>query len=148
MTTSHAIDQAIEALEHSLNATRIPGELSDWLGPVQSALAQTRHVLRGEAAPRHRRDFAEIAKNPTFKPKQEQLRSEDEALLASIVDTESLASQAGEMLTRSHGQLEDVTMLEEIGERLHAIVIRLRSQEQAIDTWVMESVNRDEGVSG
>ena len=64
------IDSAIDSLQSAIQETRVPGELEQWLSPVRDALAQIRRVLRGEAAPRHRRDYSQIAKEVSLRKKK------------------------------------------------------------------------------
>jgi hypothetical protein len=143
--SSAAIDQAIEELQRAAEATRVPGELRDWLEPMQAALARVRRVLSGELLPRHRHDFHQIAKEFSLVPKVEQLKQEDADLLATTLQAEALAAKAAVILDRSGDQEEDVESLTELGTLAHSLVLRLRAQEQAIDTWFVEALNRDEG---
>lgn len=142
------LDGAIDQLQAAIQQTRVPGELDDWLKPVSDALQHVKSLLLNDGMPRHRRDFTQISEDPALIPKVDQLKAEDQEILKTVEQATSLAERAASVLARSHGQEEEVNTLTQLSQLAHDIVIRLRSQEEAIDTWFLESVNRDEGVSG
>lgn len=142
------LDRAIDELQSSVEATRVPGELTQWLTPVQQALMRVHQALADESLRRHRADFKDIVLDVSLVPKVQQLEAEDHDLWATVQRAEALAAKASAILEKSHSQDEHVATVTELGELVHSLVIRLRAQEQAIDTWFLESINRDEGVSG
>jgi len=145
---SSVFDEVVARLEQVLCATRVPGELLDWIEPVRDSLRQSRHLVKEESMPRHKLAFIEMGKEDlSLQPRIEQLREEDSAILAEILRAEELATAIRRRLDASEGKVEERAKTDELFELGQTIVLRLKKQEQDIRTWLMEAFQRDRGVA-
>jgi hypothetical protein len=126
----------------------VPGELVAWADAVQQAYRQLGLDLRLEIDENHPGDFAQIgSEDSDLLRRVEQLLEEDDHLLAcSQLFSTRLQRLCGasERAEPHEGKLDEL-VAEIVAEGL-ALVIRIRKQQQALKTWLMESFQRDTGI--
>jgi benzoyl-CoA reductase/2-hydroxyglutaryl-CoA dehydratase subunit BcrC/BadD/HgdB len=146
---SHEIDSLLFHLELCLETPVVPGELPSWSAATRQAAEALAEALQNEIHENHPDDFAEISnQDPDLLRQVEQLRAEDTKLLQQYEEFAGKISRFRERAERAEpheSKLDE--QLSEIVEEGLALVIRIRTQQQAISTWLMESFQRDTGVA-
>jgi hypothetical protein len=139
---------ALTAFETSLSTPIISGELAAWVGEAQKAWEEASAQIHFNVKHVHPRQFEEMAEeDPELLPKIEMLKAEDAAI-------EQERQRIGVMVARDAQHVpklepdeakaqKHVQML--IDEGL-AFIARVRKQEVAIQTWLVEAFNRDRGA--
>lgn len=144
----HAFDEALKAFESALEVPFVPGELERWIDAVEGAFTQVRPRLQRRLQHAHPDEFAEIGEaDPGLIRRVEQMREEDAALreeTAELADRITALRSAITSVEPDEARVE--TMLETFIEQALQFVIRVRKQEQAVRTWLMEAFNRDRGT--
>jgi hypothetical protein len=139
---------ALASFETRLSTPIISGELAGWMGEVQKAWVGASSQIGASLSRLHPGQFEQIAQqDQEMFPQIERLKVEDEAIAAE-------RERIGNMVLRD---AQHVPKLEPdegkakkhvqnlIDEGL-ALVTRVRKQEVAIETWLMEAFNRDRGA--
>lgn len=139
---------ALAALETCLSTPILSGELVAWVAEVKKAWEVASAEIRENVTNLHPTQFEEMAEeDQELLPQIEQLKAEDEAIEA---DRERI----GQMVERD---AQHVPKLEpdEAKAQKHvqnliddglAFVQRVRKQEVAVSTWLVEAFNRDRGA--
>ena len=96
----------------------------------------------------HAEEFAAIVEEDAgLLARVEQLKKEDSGIIQQFADPSRRAERLAELAWRcepDEGQVrEDVSRLVELGL---SFVIRVRTQETAISTWLLEAFDRDRGT--
>jgi hypothetical protein len=142
------LKSALAALETCLSTPILSGELAGWVGEVQKAWEVASAEIRDNVNNLHPTQYEEMAEeDQELLPQIEQLKAEDEAIEA---DRERI----GQMVERD---AQHVPKLEpdEAKAQKHvqnliddglAFVQRVRKQEVAVSTWLVEAFNRDRGT--
>ena len=139
----------LKRLEDQLETPVIPGELVEWLQTTERLLSYLRIALPEESDRRHENLLSEIGdEDPGLIPRVEKMRIEDRRIVAeaerqlkivSAMSQHSASLEPAEARAK-HG-LENI-----ISDGLQ-LVIRIRKQEAAIETWYLEAFDRDRGVA-
>ncbi len=138
---------ALAALEAALETPLVPGDLVAWVTPIQQGFAPVGVYLRRQIERVHTHQFDRIKHEDLgLASRVEQLAEEDRELLQILADL----SQLSERLSAVSTAVEpDEAAIEPELQRLVdeglAFVIRVRKQESAIATWLVESLDRDRG---
>jgi hypothetical protein len=140
--------QSLSQLEACLETPRISGELPDWISAVQGAIAPVGDLLVRRMDDLHREEFAEIGEqDPDLLVRVENLKGEDRKIRKQLSNLSKHAVQLAKIAWRiepDEGQLrQHVTQVTELGVSL---VNRIRKQETAITTWLIEAFDRDRGT--
>jgi len=140
--------QQLEALETALGTPVISGELGDWVRAVRKAYEAAKRSLGEQLRLGHRRHFANILQQDLEMARQvEQLKEEDQAILEQMEEfgreIERLASLA-EAVGRHESRAQQFA--DEIVDKGLMLVARVRKQETALTTWLMEAYQRDRGT--
>ena len=146
---TEALQAKLESLEKHLETPVVPGEQFAWLRAADTALMEVGLALRTQIARAHPQQFAEIeTEDAELIRRVEQLQAEDREITESFrelqTEVEQLAQQA-DRIAPDEGPLEN--KVSRFADRALALVIQVRKQEQAIDTWTHEAFNRDRGVA-
>jgi hypothetical protein len=141
------LSEALTQAETALLTPVVSGELETWATTVQETtqLASERlpiylkHVLHPE--------YAEIAKtDPELLPRVEQLIAEDQSLL---VDQDAFRTEVNDFAKRaSHIKKDEAQVAAErskLEQKGLAIILRIKRQRAAADTWLAEAAYRDRG---
>jgi len=140
---------ALSQLETRLETPVIPGELPSWANAVEKACESVGDHLRHEIEDMHPAHYAQITREGSDLLRQvEQMREEDSQLC-------KLYETLGHKIHRFRTQSEQAEphecklneFLAEVVDEGLAFVIRVRRQELAVSTWLMEAFQRDSGVA-
>lgn len=148
MTSPDQTADALQRLEEQLELPYVSGNLQSWSENLQQLLQETNERLRAEIEQEHDRTFKTIIKNHGNLAQQvDKLRAEDQELLPAL---DSLRQQVDQFANNIDETVLARQQFEAKRERLVsdalAFVIRVRKQRAAIDTWLGEALQRDNGV--
>jgi hypothetical protein len=140
--------EALGRLETALGTPVLSGELTDWVQSVQRALDGCVRALRGEFDYGHPQQYADILQQDLEIARQvEQLKEEDRAILADVgrfgEELDHLAIVAKAVGRHESQAIEGANQVVQSGLML---VARVRKQQTAITTWLMEAYQRDQGT--
>lgn len=147
-TTEDELKNALAAFETSLATPVVSGELSEWLDAVKQTWAEVLAKAHYQVKHEHPRQFEQISKqDPELLSRVEQLQAED----AGIEHDRETLSQIVSRTTTHAPKLEpDEEKAQHHTKKLvdegMAFILRVRSQEVAIQTWFVEAFNRDRGA--
>jgi len=139
---------ALDVLETSIATPIVPGALATWLADVQHAWAEAAAQVHFHVKHLHPRQFEEIAQqDPELLPRIELLKAEDAAI----------EEERGKLSERVVRMVEHAPQLEPDEEKaqrhlkgmiddVSALILRVRKQTVALQTWYMEAFNRDGGA--
>jgi hypothetical protein len=150
MTTTKKLDSAAESLqrlEEHLELPYVSGELHDWSVRLQLLLSDASEQVSEEVVSEHGQAYDAIVKHHSnLRQQVDKLREEDPQILAALDSVRQSAERfaaidetvlAGQQLQPKREQL--------IQEGLTTI-LRIRRHRAAIDTWLGEALQRDNGV--
>lgn len=141
------LDEALWEFEQAVLSPVVPGELVSWTESATAATATLQQALKQRVSDDHPRVLDAIAEADTeLISRVEQLREEDTHLVESIAEVREAAD-------RMHSLADDVEPQEDVFSELldwfqtkaEGLAIRIKKQEQAIDTWYQEASQRDRG---
>ncbi len=150
MTTQRdtPLTEALAQLETTLERPVIPGELEAWAGEVRRAGEACAALLREQIQQRHAEQFSQITEDDhALVRRVEQIRTEDETIRKELDD---FLTEAGQLVveapTAEPDEAVETERIEAVRDKGLGLVIRIRKQELAIQTWLVESEWRDRGV--
>jgi hypothetical protein len=148
MGNEDQLRRSLSRLEACLETPLVSGELPYWVSLVQDAITPVGALLSQKMNDLHREEFAEIGQQaPDLLARVECLKEEDREIMKQLADLSRRAQQLGEIarcIEPDEGQArQDVTQLTEAGVSL---VNRIRKQETALTTWLIEAFDRDQGT--
>jgi hypothetical protein len=143
-----ALRDALTALETALDTPIISGELKDWVESVRKTLDAAAAALLAQFHQGHRQQFANILQQDLEMARQvEQLKEEDQAILQQMTELgrelDGLAAVAG-AVGRHESQAQAYES--QVVQAGLMFIARVRKQETAITTWLMEAFQRDRGT--
>jgi hypothetical protein len=138
---------ALTRLETALDTPVIAGALSDWVQSVQKAFGTAAGALRAHFKHGHRQQFANIMQQDLELARRvEQLKEEDAAIGEGLVQLlrdldclTTVATLVGQNESRAQEQADQF-----VNAGL-MFIARVRKQETAITTWLLEAFHRDQG---
>jgi hypothetical protein len=144
----HELREALTALETALDTPVISGELKDWVESVHKAFDAATAKLQVQFQQGHRRQFANILQQDLEMARQvEQLKEEDRAILQQMNEVSrelnglaAVAAAVGRHESRAQEYERQVVRAGQM------FIARVRQQETAITTWLMEAFQRDSGT--
>jgi len=139
--------QLLAELERALQTPLVPGELVRWSASVKKALDELLPALRETINEKHEKHFNEIvAQDEGMHAKVERMQQEDAAILQQLeqfkTQVENLQQSAEELEPEEQRLEESRQEMVDAGLKL---VLRTRSQEVAVETWLSEALARDRG---
>lgn len=143
-----ALHAALDKLEASVETPLVPGEAERWIESVEADYQVARSCVLDAIGERHPEQYTTIwQEDEGLARRIEQLREEDTAIREAA---ESLGRHVSGMKSAIAKVEPDEAKLQSALEALVAealrFIIRVRTLEQAIRTWVMEAFNRDRGT--
>lgn len=142
------LPEGLQAFEKALETPIVPGEVVAWTETVRQTCEALASPLRRALDERHRKVYGEIGEEePELLAKIEELIQEDE----EIRDTYDRLCFLVDRLIERGEELEPDEMRtahahEELVEEGLAFVIQVRKQELAVQTWLIEAFDRDNGT--
>lgn len=147
-TTKGRLLESLAELELALETPVVPGELERWTSAVEQALTVVEPLLVEVIEKEHSQNINQISQeDPGLLRVAAQLTEGDYESLQSL---KNLRHQVGRLATVAEVVEPDEARLEDplntfISAGLE-FIIHARKQEVALDTWMMEAINRDRGV--
>lgn len=150
MTTQQSIDglnESLSRLETALLTPVVSGELQSWATAAAQAAAELDRRLPQFLKTVLHRQVAEIAKSDAeLLSRVEQLVATDENLL---LEQAALSRKLSDFAKRAAGIKKDEKKVDPERERLEqegiALLLRIKKQRAAADTWLAEALYRDRG---
>jgi len=151
MSTMQKLDplaDTLERLERQLELPHISGELNSWAAESLKLLKELDRQVRWAVNSEHPRAFETIVKNQANLLQQvEKMRPEDQQLLEAL---EPVIRQAEQFALSMNETALAEQQFQPKRERLVndglSFILRMRRQQSAVDTWLRESMQRDNGV--
>jgi len=139
----------VTSFEESLSTPFASGEMADWAAKVKEAAESLLHVLRDDLPPLRQQQFdTMLGEDPALEPRVNEIRTCDSENVAHLERLhKQLHTVAGQADVRQEAETalhERVQKLTEAG--LH-LVVEVRKQNTAVDTWIQEAFQRDRGVA-
>ncbi len=140
--------QEIESLETALATPLIPGELTDWIQTVKQFWEIASQTIHKRASELHSWQLQQIgSQDPSLLSQVERLQREGEALLREADEFGRLLDHTAHHATKlERDGTRTNDFLEKLADRGLALIIRVRKQEVALETWFVEAFNRDRGA--
>jgi hypothetical protein len=144
-----SLESKLSRFETQLETPVVPGELTTWLQAAEQTFSQMVPDLRTRIEGRHRELIDEIAEQDQgLLTRVEQLRVADQEILAEAKrQFKMLSPMAEHSETLEPDEGHAARAVERIVDEGLKLVIRIRKQEAAISTWLMEAFDRDRGVA-
>jgi len=156
MTTAHAVDpgqaaqqlnEALSRLETALLSPVVSGEVESWARSVQEATSELSRRLPSYVQSVLHPQFAEIAKNDAeLMTRVQQLIAEDQNV---ILDQNSFEKRVADFVQRSSqikkDEAQTATERTKLEQEGIALVLTIKRQRAAADTWMAEANYRDRG---
>ena len=140
--------EAVDRFETALLTPQVAGEVAAWADSLLQAWRGLTPLLCRRIDDVHRPQYKEIAReDPENLARVAHLKAEDEAILSCLEKlgvTINELSQCASILPREETPLQDATAgVVECGGKF---LLKLKAQEVAVRTWLMEAFNRERGV--
>lgn len=149
MALKEKLAPTLAQLEAALEMPVVPGELSEWTEKANAAANELQELLPNYVRQIHQREFDEIiAQDPSLASRVEDLRAEDREILCEFsAFQQSLHALVGAAETVEPNEARLDPRVERLAMRGLELVIRIRRQEAAASTWLVEAFQRDRGVA-
>lgn len=151
MTTTKKLDALAESLQHLEEHLELPyvsGDLHDWSEKLRQLLADAVERFRSEVETEHRRAYESIIKNHSnLRQEVDKLRSDEPQIVADLASVTQAAERFASSIDETVLASQQIQPKREqlINDGL-AVVLRIRRHRAAIDTWLGEALQRDNGV--
>lgn len=141
--------EQLAQLERSVEAPVVPGELERWLRGTVEAFQAVRAAFREQIDGVHKEYLESISTEDSgLLSRVEKMEKQDEQIGKEL---DSLASESEALLKSHESRQADETALADVvgefAERTIALVIRIRKQDAALETWYQEALERDRGIA-
>jgi hypothetical protein len=140
---------ALERFETCLLSPILAGELIEWVGETQKSWCDAAAHFREHASELHPRQFKQISKeDPELLPRTEKLQAEDADIEEDVEELDRALRRFAEHAPKFEPDEEKIGRhAQKVIDDGVALVTRIRKQEAAVQTWFIESFNRDRGVA-
>lgn len=141
---------ALSSLERVLVTPLVPGEFVAWISSVQDATLLVGPLLTVRLQQEHAQILVEILQQDAeLSQRVEHMRDGSVAIQSGFGKFEQKVSKLGE-IANEVGSREDKfdSYMQQLIQDGIELVVMIRKQEAAIDTWHRESLLRDRGGSG
>lgn len=146
--SEEALREALEAFETALETPIVPGEFEQWSKYVQETWPVVQQELKSQVRHSHREQLAEIAAEDTeMLTRVQKIQDEDRAITAEADRLASRIQKIAELaprLERTTAATQDRLAAELVQPGLN-FVIRVKTQEVGVRTWLSEAFNRERG---
>jgi seryl-tRNA synthetase len=139
---------ALTTFETSLLAPTISGELTPWLDEVQKAWNEASAQIHFHVKHLHPRQYDEISKqDPELLSRVEQMQAEDAAIEQQRAQLSLSIGRVAEHAPKMEPDEEkSQKYTKAIIDAGTALVMQVRKQDVAVQTWYVEAFNRDGGA--
>jgi septal ring factor EnvC (AmiA/AmiB activator) len=143
-----AFQEALHAFESASAIPIVEGEMEGWITEVKASFEHLESLLLERTRCVHSDEFAQILRqDPALQPRIEEMHAENDALLeqgARLRERIEALKPAVRRVEPDEKKIEDV--VSQFVEDALAFVVRVRKQESAVRTWLVEAYTRDRGV--
>jgi hypothetical protein len=141
-----SFQRALEALEACGGTPFVPGEMVGWLAAVEHAFEQLQPRWERQARV-HGTEFAEISReDPEMLRHVESLQQEDQAIDDQVRGIGDRLEVLRPLVVRVEPDEKRVeVVMSEFAQSILELVSRIRRQEVAVRTWLVEAFTRDRG---
>lgn len=143
-----ALAESLLHLEEHLELPYVSGELHDWSQRLQQLISDATEKFRAEVASEHGQAYQAIVKNNrNLCQEVDKLRGQDVPILAELESVRQQVDRFSSAIDETvlAGQQFEPKREQLISAGL-AAVLRVRRHRAAIDTWMGEALQRDNGV--
>jgi hypothetical protein len=142
------LNDALAHLETALITPLVSGELESWTRAAQEAVDKLSATLPAYLKNVLHPQYAEIARSdPELLPRVEQLIAEDHNL---VLDQDAYRTRFGEFVKRATPIKKDEAQVSSERQKLEQdgldLILRIKRQRTAADTWLAEANYRDRGA--
>ncbi len=139
---------ALVELETALETPVIPGEVEQWAQAVQTSFDEVKPLIMESIEREHAQQFDTITtEDPELFRRVTQLKEEDQEIVSQLSRAQN--SLQG-LLVRTTGtdphERQFENHIDQLVEKGLALIIQVRKQELAIQTWMTEAMKRDRGT--
>jgi len=143
------LQTALELFETCLVTPLVPGEIESWSESLNSACYQALPLWKQEIEKEHPAQFKQIRKeDPEMSTRVENMQAEDAEISCQF---DAVCQDVANFVKRAPLMVEDEgrfkPAMEELVKNGLALVIRIRTQQQALRTWFVEAFDRDRGTA-
>ena len=147
-STESALKTALAAFETSVSTPIVSGELAAWVDEVQRVWQEASAQIHYCVKHLHARQYDQMAKEDLeLLPRIELLKAEDEAI-------EQLREHVSQLIARDAQHVPKLEPdegkaqkhVQSLVDEALAFITRVRKQEVAVQTWLVEAFNRDRGT--
>jgi len=141
-----SLSRALEALEACAGTPFIPGEMVGWLAAVEQAYQQLQPLLQQQHGV-HATEFAEMSRqDPEMLRHVENLEQEDQSIAVEFGSLKDRLELLRPLVCRVEPDEKRVeVVMSEFAQSAVTLVTRIRKQEVAVRTWLVEAFTRDRG---
>jgi hypothetical protein len=140
---------ALEQFETCAGAPLIEGEMPQWIECVDEAIAMLKPRLEQQLGEVHRAELVQIRRTDQEMYRHvEELQAEDQRIAESfraIQERLPILRQLAERVEPDEKRAAKA--VEEFADNALKLVMQIRKQEVAFQTWLMEAFTRDRGVA-
>ena len=142
------LKERVTAFEESLSTPFSSGDMADWAGKVEQAAQALLQVLRDELPPLRQQQFdTMLGEDPALEPRVNEIRESDAENVTHLERLhKQLATVAGQADVRQEAETALHDRVQKITEAGLHLVVEVRKQNTAVDTWIQEAFQRDRGV--
>jgi hypothetical protein len=139
---------ALERLETCAGAPVIEGEMPDWLECVDKAMGDLKPRLEQQLGEVHRAELSQIRREDQEMFRHvDDLQAEDQRIAESFRALQERLPILRQLAARVEPDEKRAgKSVEEFADNALQFVMRIRKQETAFQTWLMEAFTRDRGV--
>ncbi|REJ74260.1 MAG: hypothetical protein DWQ34_23980 [Planctomycetota bacterium] len=140
--------QALAQFEATVEAPCVPGDLEGWFEAVDVAFQRLRPMVVEQVERIHPQQFSAIGQeDEELFRRVERMQQEDAALrkeFDQLGDDIATLERSAENLEPDEAKLREA--FDGFVDKAIQCIIRVRTQEEAVRTWLMESFTRDRGA--
>lgn len=146
--TLQELHDVLEQLEASVETPFVPGEMEGWMTAVKNRWQQLLPLVHWVTTERHPQQYAQIRKEDEgLAQRVAQMREEDSEIqrAAAELDQQLPKLQSGiSSIEPDEAKLKPA--LDSFVTDMLNLIIRIRTQEQSVRTWLQEAYVRDRGT--
>jgi len=146
--TKTELQTALELFESCLETPLVPGEIVSWSESLHNACCHALPAWQQEMQNEHPQQFKQIKReDPEMGTRIENMQKEDAEISCQF---DALCQDVANFQTRAEVMEKDEARFKPAMEELVSnglkLVIRVRTQQQALKTWLLEAFDRDRGA--
>jgi hypothetical protein len=141
------LQTALQLFETCLETPLVPGELGSWAEQLTSACCCAKEQWIQASQVEHPDQFKQIGKeDPEMSTRVQNMQEEDMAIACQFdAVCQDVANFHDRSPTMEGDEARFKPAMQDLVEAGLKLVIRIRTQEQAIRTWFLEAFDRDRG---